>query len=79
MMTGLAPYRQVAAVILRLSGAAKDLARTLTQTKSLMEEFRRVEFNSTRSSTWSLDYMQDLPHKGEEAFPSYDRSSELWT
>ena len=30
MMTDLAPYQQVAAVILRLSGAAKDLARTLT-------------------------------------------------
>ena len=28
MMTDLAPYQQVAAVILRLSGAAKDLART---------------------------------------------------
>ena len=30
MMTDLAPHQQVAAVILRLSGAAKDLARTLT-------------------------------------------------
>ena len=30
MMTDLAPCQQVAAVILRLSGAAKDLARTLT-------------------------------------------------
>ena len=29
MMTDLAPYQQVAAVILRLPGAAKDLARTL--------------------------------------------------
>ena len=30
MMTDLAPYQQVASVILRLSGAAKELARTLT-------------------------------------------------
>ena len=35
MMTDLAPYQQVAAVILRLSGAAKDLARTLTPNEIL--------------------------------------------
>ena len=35
MMTDLAPYQQVAAVILRLSGAAKDLARTPTPNEIL--------------------------------------------
>ena len=35
MMTDLAPYQQVAAVILRLSGAAMDLARTLTPNETL--------------------------------------------
>ena len=35
VMTDLAPYQQVAAVILRLSGAAKDLARTLTPNEIL--------------------------------------------
>ena len=35
MMTDLAPYQQVAAVTLHLSGAAKDLARTLTPNEIL--------------------------------------------
>ena len=35
MMTDLAPYHQVAAVILRLPGAAKDLARALTPNEIL--------------------------------------------
>ena len=37
MVTDLAPYQQVAAVILRLSGAAKDLARTRVPNEVLNE------------------------------------------
>ena len=49
MLRDLAPHQQVAAIILRLGGAARELARTLTPEGLVFGGLRETEFSWTPS------------------------------